>query len=203
MKNKNLAILAALAALILLVLGASLLVPKSAPVIHRDITELELDFEPSSALPRGHRHGLWAFLPAAHAETHTEAHTEAHTEESEETTPKPTAAPLSDAEVRAWLLITVGNVTYSPIPLKQEGNYTIRQDGGEKVNVVHVTTDSVTMASSTCENQLCVGEGTVTLENKENRILGGYIICLPNSVTLELYSTAEMLELLKSQPQKP
>ena len=69
--------------------------------------------------------------------------------------------------------------------------------------MVHVTTDSVTMASSTCENQLCVGEGTVTLENKENRILGGYIICLPNSVTLELYSTAEMLELLKSQPQKP
>lgn len=194
MKNKNLAILTALAALILLVLGASLLVPKSAPVIHRDITELELDFEPSSALPRGHRHGLWAFLPAARAEAHTEESGEA---------PAPAAEPLSDAEVRAWLLITVGNVTYSPIPLKQEGNYTIRQDGGEKVNVVHVTTDSVTMASSTCENQLCVGEGTVTLENKENRILGGYIICLPNSVTLELYSTEEMLELLKSQPQKP
>lgn len=198
MKNKNLAILAALAALILLVLGASLLVPKSAPVIQKDVNELELDFEPSSALPRGHRHGLWAFLPSAHAE----AHTETHTEESGEA-PAPAAAPLSDAEVRAWLLITVGNVTYSPIPLKQEGNYTIRQDGGEKVNVVHVTTDSVTMASSTCENQLCVGEGTVTLENKENRILGGYIICLPNSVTLELYSTEEMLELLKSQPQKP
>ena len=202
MKNKNLAILTALAALILLVLGASLLVPKSAPVIQKDVNELELDFEPSSALPRGHRHGLWAFLPAAHAEAHTETHTEAHTEKSGEA-PAPAAAPLSDAEVRAWLLITVGNVTYSPIPLKQEGNYTIRQDGGEKVNVVHVTTDSVTMASSTCENQLCVGEGTVTLENKENRILGGYIICLPNSVTLELYSTAEMLELLKSQPQKP
>ena len=190
MKNKNLAILSALAALILLVLGASLLVPKSAPVIHRDITELELDFEPSSALPHEHRHGLWAFLPGAHAEESGEA-------------PAPTAAPLSDAEVRAWLLITVGNVTYSPIPLKQEGNYTIRQDGGEKVNVVHVTTDSVTMASSTCENQLCVGEGTVTLENKENRILGGYIICLPNGVTLELYTTEEMLELLKNQPQKP
>ena len=185
MKNKNLAILTALAALILLVLGASLLVPKSAPVIQKDVNELELDFEPSSALPRGHRHGLWAFLPAAHAEAHTETHTEAHTEKSGEA-PAPAAAPLSDAEVRAWLLITVGNVTYSPIPLKQEGNYTIRQDGGEKVNVVHVTTDSVTMASSTCENQLCISQGEVTAENYTRRILGPYVLCLPNQVELEL-----------------
>ena len=192
MKNKNLAILSALAALILLVLGASLLIPKSAPVIQKDVNELELEFEPAAFLPHAHSHHFLFW-----SDSHT-----AHAEESEET-PKPTAAPLSDEEVRAWLLITVGNTTYSPIPLKQEGNYTIRQDGGEKVNVVHVTTDSVTMASSTCENQLCVGEGTVTLENKQNRILGGYIICLPNGVTLELYSTEEMLELLKSQPQKP
>ena len=69
--------------------------------------------------------------------------------------------------------------------------------------MVHVTTDSVTMASSTCENQLCVGEGTVTLENKQSRILGGYIICLPNGVTLELCSAEEMAELMRSQPQKP
>lgn len=191
MKNKNLAILSALAALILLVLGASLLIPKSAPVIQKDVNELELEFEPAASLPHAHSHHL-LFWPDSHT---------AHAEESEET-PKPTAAPLSDEEVRAWLLITVGNTTYSPIPLKQEGNYTIRQDGGEKVNVVHVTTDSVTMASSTCDNQLCVGEGTVTLENKESRILGGYIICLPNGVTLELYSTEEMIELMRNQPQK-
>ena len=190
MKNKNLAILSALGALILLVLGASLLVPKSTPVIQKEFTDLEMDFEPSSALPHVHRHSRWALLTAsAHAEEKNEA-------------PKPTAAPLSDDEVRAWLLITVGNTTYSPVPLKQEGNYTIRQDGGKKVNVIHVTTDSVTMASSTCDNQLCVGEGTVTLENKETRILGGYIICLPNGVTLELYSTEEMIELLKSQPKQ-
>ena len=196
MKNKNLAILTALAALILLVLGASLLVPKSAPVIQKDVNELELDFEPSSALPRGHRHGLWAFLPAAHAEAHTEAHTEKSGE-----APAPAAAPLSDAEVRAWLLITVGNVTYSPIPLKQEGNYTIRQDGGEKVNVVHVTTDSVTMASSTCDNQLCVTEGVVTLENKASRVLGNYIICLPNGVTLELLNAEEYAALQSGKKQ--
>ena len=55
MKNKNAVILLFLAALTLLVLGLSLLVPKTAPVIDRDIQELELEFTPSSALP-AHRH---------------------------------------------------------------------------------------------------------------------------------------------------
>ena len=191
MKNKNLVILSALGALILLALGASLLIPKTAPVIQKDVNELELEFEPGASLPHAHCHSLWSMLTAPHA----------HAEEGEEAA-KPAAEPLSDEELKAYLLITVGNVTYTPIALRQDGNYTIRQDGGAKVNVVHVTTDSVTMASSTCDNQLCVGEGTVTLENKESRILGGYIICLPNGVTLELYSRQEMLELLASQKQK-
>ena len=190
MKNKNLVILAALGALVLLALGASLLVPRTAPVIRKDFTELDMDFEPSSAHPHEHRRGLDVLFPAARAGESAEK-------------AGPATEPLKDEEVRAFLLITVGKVTYSPIPLKQEGNYTIRQDGGKKVNVIHVTPDSVAMASSTCDNQLCVDEGTVTLENKENRILGGYIICLPNGVTLELCSAEEMAELMRSQPQKP
>ena len=187
MKNKNMVILLSLGILILAVFAGSLLAPKSAPVIQKDYSELELDFEPSSLVHSHSGHLLFSLAgPAAYAE-----------EETDEKTP---AEPLSDEELKAYLLITVGGVTYSPIPLRQEGNYTIRQSGGEKVNVVHVTTDSVTMASSTCDNQLCVGEGTVTLENKETRILGGYIICLPNGVTLELYSAEEMSQLLAGQP---
>ena len=187
MKNKNLAILSVLGTLILLALVASLLVPKTAPVVQKDVNELQMEFEPSSVLPHVHRHGLSALLsPSAHAE-----------EEGKEAVPTP--APLSGSEVRAYLVITVDNTTYSPLPLRQEGNYTIRQEGGAKVNVIHVTPDSVTMASSTCDNQLCVGEGTVTLDNKDTRILGGYIICLPNKVTLELYS-AEEINNLSSAP---
>ena len=189
MKNKNAVILLFLAALTLLVLGLSLLVPKTAPVIDRDVQELELEFTPSSALP-AHRHersgALCALFGAAHA----------HAEEpSSPASPAPTATPLPPDQVRAYLMITVGQVTYSPIPLTQEGDYTIRQKELGRVNVIHVTPDSVTMASSTCDNQLCVGEGTVTLDNKETRILGGYIICLPNEVTLELYAAEELRAL--------
>ena len=58
-------------------------------------------------------------------------------------------------------------------------------------NVIHVTEDSIQMASSTCDNQLCVTEGVVTLENKASRVQGNYIICLPNGVTLELLNDEE------------
>ena len=188
MKNKNALILALLGVLILITLLISLLLPKTAPVVQKDVRELELEFTPTSRMPDRHVHepGHFSLLSSARAE-------------SAETAPAPTATPIPEDQVMAYLLITVGDTTYSPYPLRQEGNLTIRQQDGEKVNVVHVTPDSVTMASSTCDNQLCVGEGTVTLENKENRILGGYIICLPNGVTLELYSRHEMLDLLSSQ----
>ena len=55
------------------------------------------------------------------------------------------------------------------------------------------------MAFSTCDNQLCVSEGVVTLENKADRILGNYIVCLPNGVTLELLNQAEYLALMSAQ----
>ena len=42
------------------------------------------------------------------------------------------------------------------------------------------------MEYSTCENQDCIGEGTITLDNYNDRILGTWIICLPNQVTIEM-----------------
>ena len=188
MKNRNAVILAALALLILCALGLSFVFPKSAPDIQKSSDELELEFIPSSRTPAcRHERGLFA-LPAAHAE-------EPSPQPSD--TPAPTLAP---DEVRAFLLVSVGGVTYSPIPLTQTGDFVIRQRDTDRVNVVHVTPDSVQMASSTCENQLCVEEGIVTLENKGTRILGGYIICLPNEVTLELYGREELEALLNGAP---
>ena len=36
----------------------------------------------------------------------------------------------------------------------------------------------------------------MTLENKDTRILGNRIICLPNQVTLQLYSRDELMDWL-------
>lgn len=90
------------------------------------------------------------------------------------------------AEVKGHVIITVGNRQYGePIPMDRDKIITIKQDDG-KVNKVHITPDSVYMESSTCENQDCVGQGEITLENYKERILSTYIICLPNEVTLEM-----------------
>ena len=112
-------------------------------------------------------------------------------------TAAPSSTPASGGVPRAWLLVTVDNRTYAPYALTKAGDYTIQQKEKGATNVIHVTEDSVQMASSTCENQLCVSQGVVTLENKATRILGNYIICLPNGVTLELLDAAEYGALLQ------
>lgn len=111
-------------------------------------------------------------------------------------TPSATAAvstPLPD--IKAYLLVTVRGLTYQPIPLYEEHDYTIRQQDGSE-NVIHVTADSVSMKSSTCENQDCVQQGTVTVDNYKERILYNMILCLPNQVYLELYSPEDLTALL-------
>lgn len=109
------------------------------------------------------------------------------------------AADATDApEARAYLLVTVRGVTYQPIPLYEEHDYTIRQPNCE--NVLHVTADSVYMKSASCDNQDCVEQGTVTLENSKERALFNMILCLPNQVYLELYSAEEIADLLARQP---
>ena len=124
----------------------------------------------------------------------------------------PSAAPpraASDGEddaadpVRAYLLVTVGGVAYQPLPLTQEGDYTITQKATGAENVIHVSTEGVYMKSSTCENHDCVQQGEVTLANKGTRILGNMIICLPNQVTLELYSEQELRDALPAPSVEP
>ncbi len=83
------------------------------------------------------------------------------------------------------------------IPMTGEGDLTLNQGNGVS-NTFHVTRDSVYMSSSTCENQDCVEEGTVTADNKGERLLGNMIICLPHSVTLELYTYEELEAILEA-----
>ena len=109
--------------------------------------------------------------------------------------PEASQAPLADA----YLLVSVAGVLYEPIAIYEEGEYTVRR--GEMENGIHVTPNSVTMQSSTCDNQDCVLQGTVTLENMAERVLGNMIICLPNEVTLELYTPEGLTDVLLSMEQ--
>lgn len=108
------------------------------------------------------------------------------------------ASPDAGQEVRAYLLASVGGMLYEPIPLVGEDDYVITQKAAGMENVIHVTADSIAMASSTCDNQDCVKQGTVSLDNKDTRVLQNMIICLPNGVTLELLTPEEVEELRQS-----
>ena len=48
-----------------------------------------------------------------------------------------------------------------------------------------------------CENQNCVEQGEVTLENREKRILLNMVICLPHNLRLELVTREEAQRFLE------
>lgn len=141
-------------------------------------------------------------LPLTATDAPTEVPTEAPTEVPTElatSTPEAAATPEATAtpdlsQVKAFLVVTVGDKTYQPIPLTEEGYYRLRH--GDCINIVHVTPTSIDMHEANCDNQDCVEQGEVTLENKDTRILGNMIICLPNQVTLQLYSRDELIDWL-------
>ena len=88
------------------------------------------------------------------------------------------------------------------LPLPTEGEYlrTLRQiqpDGSEWVNVLHVTPDGFWMEDSNCNGHDCMDEGIVTLENREERILGNVVICLPHRLMLELLTREEAVRLFQ------
>ena len=91
----------------------------------------------------------------------------------------------SSAEAEAFLLISVAGRPRNIEPLDQDRDVEITQPDG-KTNVIHITHNGFHMASSTCDNQLCIGQGEVTVENYTRRILGPYVLCLPNQVELQL-----------------
>ena len=113
-------------------------------------------------------------------------------------TAKPVAGPVmgpvlerSQEPVKGHVIIMVQGQQYGdPIPMDMDKIITVRQDA-HTINRIHITRESVHMESSTCENQDCVGQGMVTFENYRSRILGAYIVCLPNGVTVEMVPVSE------------
>ncbi len=92
--------------------------------------------------------------------------------------------------VQAYLRVQVGDQVWEPIALAEGDSYTISQPDG-KENVVNVTATGAIMHFSTCDNQSCVKQGEVTLENRDSRVLSNMIICLPNEVILEVLTPEE------------
>ena len=133
--------------------------------------------------------------------------TEAPTDETPEATetpadesPEATEAPKP---AKGYVLVTTATQAgWLPLPEEGELSVPVKQvlpDGTEAENVIHLTPDGVYMEDSTCEGHDCVQQGTVTLDNREERILSNMIICLPNQVCLQLFTPEELLEMTKQQ----
>ena len=115
-------------------------------------------------------------------------------------TEEPTDSPKP---AKGYVLVTSATQSgWLPLPEEGEVSYPLRQllpNGTEAVNTIHLTPEGVYMEDSTCEGHDCVQQGEVTLDNRTERILGNMIICLPNQVTLQLYTPEELLEMVKGQ----
>ncbi len=85
----------------------------------------------------------------------------------------------------AEIVVTLDGREYARVPVGQEQTLAVQQPDGS-VNVIRITARGAVMESSTCENQLCVEMGEVTLDNWETRPNQQFIICLPNRVSVEL-----------------
>lgn len=82
-------------------------------------------------------------------------------------------------------VITLDGEVIDRVPLSAPRTVRVEQPNGA-VNVVEVSDHGAVMLSSTCDNQLCVHMGEVTVDNWEFRPNQAFIICLPNRVSVEL-----------------
>ena len=121
--------------------------------------------------------------------------------ETKEETEQPYLVQITEDDPSIGYVLVQLSYSGGLLPLPQEGEYTktIRQtmeDGSEYVNVIHVTPTGFWMEESNCEGQDCVDEGEVTLENRQERILGNMVICLPHQLMLYLITREEAVSLL-------
>ena len=98
----------------------------------------------------------------------------------------------------AYLRVSVNNRMYEPLPLDRDFSVDIKRDGGYH-NLVIVESGAVSMMFSTCDNQLCVHQGQVSLDNRELRALYNQIVCLPNEVLLEVLDENEVISFYGEQ----
>ena len=92
-------------------------------------------------------------------------------------------SPENDPGLRVY--ITCDGRPLLDLPFDEAHSVQIIQDGGAE-NTVAITGDAVYMEHADCDNQDCVHMGAVTRENLELRVMGGFIICLPHKISVEV-----------------
>lgn len=100
---------------------------------------------------------------------------------------------------QGYLLISVNNRRFQPLPLTDDLKVTIDQENGRQ-NVAEIRDGVVHMASASCPGQECVHQGEVSLDNRDLRVLYNQVICLPNTVLLEVLSIKEAQTLYGETP---
>lgn len=105
------------------------------------------------------------------------------------------AAYFEEYPAESYLVLATSSGLHTPIPLNGDNEFRLTQSDGSE-NVVHIGKNSFYMASSNCDNQNCIGQGEVTLANRETRVLFNMVICLPHNLSLQLLDRAETEELL-------
>ena len=81
--------------------------------------------------------------------------------------------------------IALGGELLIALPFEENHVVTVLQPDGSE-NTVMMTGSMVLMMDSNCDNHDCIEMGEVTKENLEERILGGFIICLPHQISVEV-----------------
>lgn len=95
----------------------------------------------------------------------------------------PAVSPDAGDGLRVY--VTCDGQPLIDLPFAEPHSLRIVQAGvGE--NTVAITGDAVYMEHADCENQDCVQMGAVTRDNLELRVMGGFIICLPHKISVEV-----------------
>ena len=93
--------------------------------------------------------------------------------------------PVSPDDEGLRVYITLDGKDLIDLPFAQAREVTILQPDGAE-NAVTLTGEAVYMVHANCENQDCVNMGEVTKDNMELRVMGGFIICLPHRISVEV-----------------
>lgn len=186
--NKNFYLLLALLAVIVIVL----IVGKS------------IDFRPKTlpALPTAAPTAAPTAVPTA-VPTEVPAATEAPAATEVPAAAEATAVPEEAMPAGYLYVASSTDAGWLALPTTdEEVLITLRQTGEEEmVNTLKLWKDGFAMHSSTCDNQDCVHQGEVTLENKDDRVLMHMVLCLPHNLSIELYSLDEIMEMMAAQMQ--
>lgn len=186
MRNKNVLIILILLVLIALV-AAGAMIFKPQPAVLPDVRTIA---QPGGSAP--------TTAPTA------ESAADATAAPAAETTADPAVQETSQAVLAqaGYVYITAGGeARWFALPAEESKLEITRtaQDGTEIFNVVNLSPEGVFVESASCDNQDCVEQGLVTLENKETRVLRNLIVCLPNEVSVELYSAEEVMQMILEQ----